>query len=123
LKILQGGWLPLVVAIVLFTLMTTWRTGRRIVGERLAQRAVTIDDFYTVIDYMKPVRVTGTAIYMTAQGKGVPPALVHNLQYNKVLHERVVILNIITVQQPHCSDDERVAVDMLQHGLYNVRLS
>ena len=52
----------------------------------------------------------------------MPPALVHNLQYNKVLHERVVILNIITVQQPHCREDERFAVDVLGHGLFNVRL-
>ena len=59
---------------------------------------------------------------MTAQSSGVPPALVHNLQYNKVLHERVVILNIITVQQPHCAEAERFAVDALGHGLYNVRL-
>ena len=52
----------------------------------------------------------------------MPPALVHNLQYNKVLHERVVILNIITVQQPHCAEDERFAVEVLGHGLFNVRL-
>jgi KUP system potassium uptake protein len=122
LKILLGGWLPLVVAVLIFTMMTTWRTGRQIVAERLSDRAVTIDDFYTIVDYMNPARVPGTAIYMTAQGSGTPQALVHNLQYNKVLHERVVILNIITVQQPHCSDDERVAVEELKHGLYNVRL-
>ena len=122
LKIMQGGWLPLVVAIALFTLMTTWRTGRHIVADRLSQKGVTLDDFFTIIDYMKPVRVPGTAIYMTAQGSGTPSALVHNLQYNKVLHERVVILNIITVQQPHCSDAQRVDVDVLPHGLFNVRL-
>jgi KUP system potassium uptake protein len=122
LKVMQGGWLPLVVAVVLFTLMTTWRTGRGIVAERLASRAVMLEDFYAVIDYMKPVRVPGTAIYMTAQGSGMPAALVHNLQYNKVLHERVVILNIITVQRPYCSPEERVEVDVLQHGLFAVRL-
>ncbi len=59
----------------------------------------------------------GTAVYMTAQTSGMPPALVHNLQYNKVLHERVVILNIITVQQPHCRDEERCEVEALGHGL------
>ncbi len=122
LKILLGGWLPLAVAVALFTMMTTWRTGRKIVAERLAQKAVTLDDFYTVVEYMKPARVPGTAIYMTAQGSGVPQALVHNLQYNKVLHERVVLLNIITVQQPHCSDDKRVEVETLKHGMYLVRL-
>jgi KUP system potassium uptake protein len=122
LKIVQGGWLPLFVAAVIFTLMTTWRTGRRIVGERLASRAVSLDDFFKIVDDMQPARVAGTAVYMTAQGSGTPPALVHNLQYNKVLHERVVILNIITVQQPHCREEERFAVEVLGRGLYHVRL-
>ncbi len=122
LKVLQGGWLPLVVAVFLFTLMTTWRTGRQIVAERLATRAVSLQDFFAMIDARKPARVPGTAVYMTAQISGVPPALVHNLQYNKVLHERVVVLNIITVQQPYCEEGERFAVELLGNGLYNVKL-
>ena len=122
LKIVQGGWLPLVVAIALFTLMTTWRTGRHIVAERLASRGMPLSEFFALIDTTKPVRVSGTAVYMTAQGSGTPPALIHNLQYNKVLHERVVILNISTVQQPHSADAERFAVEVLGQGLFNVRL-
>jgi KUP system potassium uptake protein len=122
LKILDGGWLPLAVAIAIFTLMTTWRTGRRVVAERLASRAVMLDDFFASIDYLKPVRVPGTAVYMSAQTTGVPAALVHNLQYNKVLHERVVLLGIVTVQQPYCQDDQRFKVESLGHGMYDVRL-
>ena len=110
------------VAVFLFTLMTTWRTGRHIVAERLASRAVSLKDFFAMIDTMQPARVSGTAVYMTAQVSGVPPALVHNLQYNKVLHERVVILNIITVQQPYCNEGERFSVELLGNGLYNVKL-
>ena len=122
LKIVQGGWLPLAVAAVLFTLMTTWRTGRQIVAERLARRSVSLEDFFRLVDSMQPARVPGTAVYMTAQGGGTPLALVHNLQYNKVLHERVVILNVVTTRQPYCNDEERYAVDVLSHGLFNVRL-
>jgi len=122
LKIIDGGWLPLAVAIALFTMMTTWRTGRKIVGERLASRALAIPDLFKMIADIHAVRVPGTAIYMTGQGSGAPPALVHNLQYNKVLHERVVLLNIITVQQPHCSEEERFSVDVLGEGVFNVRL-
>jgi KUP system potassium uptake protein len=107
---------------VLFTMMTTWRTGRAIVAERLASRSVSLADFFALVDAMQPARVPGTAVYMTAQPSGAPPALVHNLQYNKVLHERVVILNIQTVQQPHCDDAERFKVDVLGRGLFNVRL-
>ena len=122
LKIMQGGWLPLVVAIVIFTLMTTWRTGRKIVAERLASRAVLVEDFFTSIDFLKPARVPGTAVYMSAQTTGMPTALVHNVQYNKVLHERVVILSNSTVQQPYSAPEERVAVDDLGRGIFNVRL-
>ncbi|HEX6164602.1 MAG TPA: potassium transporter Kup [Vicinamibacterales bacterium] len=122
LKIPQGGWLPLVVAAVIFIMMMTWRKGRAIVGERMAKRAVLIEEFYGMIATLQPTRVPGTAIYMTGQGKGAPPALVHNMQYNKVLHERVVILNVITVKQPQCSDEERFTVEPLDQGIYNVRL-
>jgi KUP system potassium uptake protein len=102
--------------------MTTWRTGRQIVGERLASVGVSLDAFFKIVDTMKPVRVPGTAVYMTAQGSGTPLALVHNLQYNKVLHERVVILNIVTIQQPWCSDADRFTVEALSHGLFSVTL-
>jgi len=122
LKIMQGGWLPLVVAMVLFTVMTTWRRGRQIVAERLASRAVPLADFFATVDSTQPARVSGTAVYMSAQATGMPTALVHNLQYNKVLHERVIILTVATVQQPHASPDDRVAVEVLGHGLFNVRL-
>ncbi len=122
LKIVQGGWLPLVVAIGLFTMMTTWRTGREVVAERLASRAIPLSEFFALVDAKQPARVAGTAVYMTAQGSGTPPALVHNLQYNKVLHERVVILNVITLQQPHTAGEERFLVEALGNGLYNVRL-
>jgi KUP system potassium uptake protein len=122
LKVIQGGWLPLAVAALLFTLMTTWRTGRQIVAERLADRAIPLSEFFAMIAAKQPVRVAGTAVYMTAQGSGTPPALVHNLQYNKILHERVVILNVVTVQQPHCAEDERYAVESIGHGMFIVRL-
>ena len=71
---------------------------------------------------LQPARVSGTAVYMTAQGAGTPPALVHNLQYNKVLHERVIILNILTVQHPYSDESERFAVEELGNGVYNVKL-
>ena len=100
IKVMQGGWLPLVVAALLFTLMTTWKTGRRLVAERLTARATPIDVFMASLKALAPARVRGTAVFMTAQPHGTPPALVHNLRYNKVLHEHVVILTVTTVPQP-----------------------
>jgi len=122
LKILQGGWVTLAVAILLFTLMTTWKTGRRLVAERLTARAIPLETFSATVAAMQPVRVPGTAVFMTAQPTGTPPALAHNLQYNKVLHERVVVLTVVTAQQPHVPPDKRITIESLGHDLYNVRV-
>ncbi len=122
LKILQGGWVTLAVALGIFTLMTTWKTGRRLVGARLTARAIPIDRFVAMVAETKPVRVAGTAVFMTAQATGTPPALAHNLRYNKVLHQHVVILTVSTAQRPHVPRDERVTVEDMGHDLYNVRV-
>jgi KUP system potassium uptake protein len=122
LKIMQGGWVTLAVAIMLFTLMTTWKTGRRLVAERLTARAIPLDDFIATVAAMRPVRVPGTAVFMTAQPTGTPPALAHNLRHNKVLHEHVVVLTVSTAQQPHVAPDQRVSVEPLGHDLFNVRV-
>jgi KUP system potassium uptake protein len=123
LKILHGGWLPLVIGAVLFTLMTTWKTGRRIVADRLTDRAVPLEGFMSTVRSMQPVRVAGTAVFMTGQPLGTPPALAHNLRYNKVLHERVVMLMVTTRPVPHVSDEERVTIRDLGLGLYEVVIS
>jgi KUP system potassium uptake protein len=122
LKVLQGGWVTLGVALLLFTLMTTWKTGRRLVAERLTARAIPLPAFLATVESMQPVRVPGTAVFMTAQPTGTPPALAHNLQYNKVLHKHVVVLTVSTAQQPHVSAEERVSVEQLGHDLFNVRV-
>jgi KUP system potassium uptake protein len=122
LKLRQGGWVTLVVALLLFTLMTTWKTGRRLVGERLAARAVPLDEFLAMVAAVQPVRVPGTAVFMTAQPTGTPPALAHNLRYNKVLHEHVVVLTVSTAQRPHVPAAERVSVQPLGAGLVNIRV-
>jgi KUP system potassium uptake protein len=122
LKILQGGWLPLVIATLLFTLMTTWKTGRRLVAERLTARAIPLEDFMRGIEASRPARVHGTAVFMTAQPQGTPPALAHNLRYNKVLHEHVVILTVSTAQVPYVTPEEQVTVEELGQGIFNVRV-
>jgi KUP system potassium uptake protein len=122
LKVMQGGWVTLAVAALLFTLMTTWKTGRRLVAERLTARAVPLEEFIATVSAMKPVRVPGTAVFMTAQPTGTPPALAHNLRHNKVLHEHVVVLTVSTAQQPHVSDEDRISIEALGHDLFNVRV-
>jgi KUP system potassium uptake protein len=122
LKIMQGGWVTLAVALLLFTMMTTWKTGRHLVAERLTARAIPLDEFIATVAAIKPARVRGTAVFMTAQPTGTPPALAHNVRYNKVLHEHVVILTVSTAQRPHVPVEDRVSVESLGHDLYNVRL-
>ena len=122
LKIAHGGWLPLVMGGILFTLMTTWKTGRRLVAARLTARAVPIEEFLSTVQSQRPARVTGTAVFMTAQPKGTPPALAHNLRYNKVLHEHVVTLMITTARVPHVPPEQQIEVTQLGLGFFDVRV-
>jgi KUP system potassium uptake protein len=122
LKLLQGGGLPIVIGASIFTAMTTWKSGRRAVAERLVARAIPVDHFLEAITAAPPIRVPGTAVFMTAQPRGVPPALVHNLRHNKMLHEHVVLLTVGTAPVPHAPADQRVSVTALGQGLFVVRL-
>ena len=120
LKVAQGGWLPILIGVVLFTAMTTWKTGRRILFERLTARSIPLDRFMAIVADQSPARVPGTSVFMTAQAQGTPPALVHNLRHNKVLHEKVVVLTVLTTQVPHVPPDEQVEVRELGAGVSNV---
>jgi KUP system potassium uptake protein len=122
LKIVQGGWLPIAVALVGFTLMTTWKTGRRLMAERLTARATPLEDFMDAVTANPPLRVPGTAVFMTAQPRGTPPALAHNLRYNKVLHEYVVVLTVRTAPVPYVSREDQVTVEPLTNNVFNVRV-
>jgi K+ transporter len=116
------GWLPIAIGVALFTLMTTWKTGRRLVAERLTARAFPLEDFVAAVTVTPPTRVHGTAIFMTAQPTGTPAALVHNLRYNKMLHQHVVVLTVSTVPRPHVNPDERVTVLPMGANIYNTRI-
>ena len=122
LKIAHGGWLPLVIGGFLFTLMTTWKTGRQLVAARLTARALPIEDFLARIVETRPARVPGTAVFMTAQPRGAPPALTHNLRYNKVLHEHVVTLMVTTQPVPHVTADQQITVRAMGQGVFDVIL-
>ena len=121
-KLLHGGWLPLVIGALLFTLMTTWKTGRRLVADRLTARAFPLEDFMAAVSQTPPTRVSGTAVFMTAQPRGTPPALAHNLRYNKILHEHVIVLTVTTSHTPYVAPDKQVQVQPLGTGVYNVRV-
>jgi KUP system potassium uptake protein len=123
-KVAQGGWLPLSIAVVIFTMMTTWKTGRRLVAERLTARAFPLTEFMASVAAKPPRRVPGTAVFLTAQPRGTtPPALFHNLRYNKVLHEHVVVLTVATAPVPFIAENEdRLTIDPLGTGVSAVRV-
>ena len=120
LKIPDGGWVPLAIGIVIFTLMLTWKTGRAMVYTRLRNEAMELDPFIEAIGAHPPTRVPGTALFMTPNPDGVPHAMLHNLKHNKVLHEKIVILTVKFLDYPHTTPEERVRLDILPHEFYKV---
>lgn len=123
LKIPYGGWFPLVVAAAVYTIMTTWRKGRQILWERVQQRVLPLEGFVTSIATAepKPARVPGAAIFMSGNASGTPPVLLHNIKYNKVLHETVVVMTLVVEEVSHVEHPERISIEDLGHGFYRVR--
>jgi KUP system potassium uptake protein len=121
-KIPHGGWFPLVVAAVIFTLMTTWKRGRQILSTRMHATTLPFELFLADLERNPPARVPGTAVFMYGNADGTPPALLHNLVHNKVLHERVVLLTVDTQEIPVVADEERVSVAAEGHGFFRVSI-
>jgi len=121
-KVVDGGWFPLLIAAVAFTLMTTWRRGQQIVAESLRSVARPVSDLLRHLDTGAYARVAGTAIYMTGDPDTTPPAFIHNLKHNRALHERVVFLSVRTEEVPRIPTGERPKVTDLGDGMYQVVL-
>jgi KUP system potassium uptake protein len=120
-KIPDGGWFPLLVGFVVFALLTTWSKGRKLMRERLFQNAMPLDLF--IASATKSVcRVSGTAVFLSASPEGAPPALLHNLKHNKVLHERVILLTVSILSRPTVDDALRVEHSELGPGFFRIVL-
>ena len=122
-KIPAGGWFPLVVGAVIFTAMTTWKTGRGLLAERMNAGTMPIEMFLADVFRNPPHRVPGTAVFMYGNPAGTPPALLHSLKHYKVLHERTVFLSVTTEEVPHVEPAERLAVTELGEGFYRITLA
>ena len=120
LKIPDGGWFPLLIGGVVFTLLTTWKRGRAILMMRLAEDAMPLDLFIQSIEASPPTRVPGTAVFLTSTADRVPHALLHNLKHNKVLHERVVFLTIVTRDIPYVAERDRIEIAALGCEFYRM---
>jgi KUP system potassium uptake protein len=122
IKITDGGWFPLAVGIAVFTLMSTWFQGRRILTARLAESAMTVEDFIRSLAAKHFPRVRGTAIFMTRQHDGIPTTLLHNIKHNKVVHECVVFLTVDVEEVAHLAAEERHEWLDLGQGVYRLNL-
>lgn len=120
LKILHGGWFPLLLGAFMFTVMLTWKRGRDLVRANLQKHAIPLEDFLSSLFYDPPLRVPGLAIFMRGPGDGVPHAMLHNLSHNQVLHERVVFLTVYQRDVPWVPFSERIQIHDLGHNCYQL---
>jgi KUP system potassium uptake protein len=119
-KIADGGWFPLAVGALAFTLMSSWKRGRGLLAERLRKDSLPLSDFLATRGPDLAKRVAGTAVFMARDPEATPAALLHNLKHNKVLHERVVLLSVLSEEIPEVPEPERAEVEDLGGGFYRV---
>jgi KUP system potassium uptake protein len=122
LKIAEGGWFPIVVAAFVFALMATWCRGRRLLTEKRARDPMPLREFVAALRPDNPTRFPGTAIFMTRDLEHVPLALLHALKHYKVLHQRVVMMQVETEDVPHLPEEQRLEIGELGKGCYAKRL-
>ena len=120
-KIPDGGWVPLAMAAVIFTLLTTWSRGRALMRQNMTEGTIPVEVFAKSA-HGSATRVPGTAIFMASTNKGVPSALLHNIKHNKVLHERVVILTVATQDVPYVDEAERFTAKDMGNGFYRLTM-
>ena len=122
LKLLDGGWFPLLIGAAIFTLMVTWKDGRRILNEKMQSEALELPGFLEAVFAVPPQRVEGTAVFLTSATGTVPNALLHNLKHNKVLHQHNLFVTVTSHEVPWIALDKRVEIDPLGHDCWQVKV-
>jgi len=120
LKLVDGGWFPLLIAGGVYTIMLTWKDGRRLLKQKLKQDAIDLTSFLEAVFISPPTRVPGTAVFLTAETGTVPNAMLHNLKHNKVLHETNLFVTVISHEVPWIGMDKRVTIESLGHDCWQV---
>jgi len=123
LKLMSGGWFPLLIGSGMFTLMLTWKQGRKLMSDRLRDDAIELKGFLDAVFISPPTRVEGTAVFLVAEPGFTPNALMHNLKHNKVLHEYNLFVNVRHHEVPWIGFDKRLSVDALGHDCWQVTLN
>ena len=122
IKINDGGWFPLMIGIVMFALMTTWRDGRHMLSEKLRSDAIELKSFLDAVFISPPLRVSGTAVFLNADAGTTPNALLHNLKHNKVLHQQNLFVTVKSHEVPWIGFNKRIEVESLGHNCWQVML-
>lgn len=122
LKIAHGGWFPLAVGLVIFTLLSTWQRGRRLLRDRLLSTSIELEPFLELLEASPPIRVPGTAVFLNSNPDVVPHALLHNLNHNKVLHKRVFFVTVLSSNVPYVPRERRSELKKLGENMYRVLL-
>ena len=120
-KVMEGGWLPMLIGSICFLFMMTWYQGRKMVRDKAVENGIRIDSFIPSLLQYPPHRVEGTAVFLTAHINFVPSALLHNLKHNRVLHERVIFLKISVWDVPRVTDEDKISVKDMGSNVYLVR--
>ena len=120
LRFPHGGWLPVLAAAIVYLLMSTWHEGRRTLNWLIAKDQVPTRDFLTEVEKQEPVRVPGTAVYLASEASGIPRSLMHNLRFNRVLHERIVMLTFVQPEVPFVPPEERVEAESIAAGIERI---
>lgn len=121
IKFAQGGWFPLLVGAALYTIMTTWNRGRALLRVLLMERSIPVEELLRSIEGSRIPRVPGTAIFMTSEAEGVPVVLLHHLKHNKVLHERVILLSVLSREFPDVPQEKRLTIEPLSQGFFRAK--
>jgi len=121
-KVLDGGWFPLLIGVAMFTLMVTWKRGRRLMADRMHEDAIELEPFLESVFISPPVRVSGTAVFLSAEAGATPAAMLHNLKHNKVLHEQNLFVTVQHHEVPWVGFDRRCEVRALKHDCWQVTL-
>ena len=119
-KIANGGWFPLLVATGVFTIMVTWKRGRMLLDRRISTETLPLSDFVEDVEHTKPVRVPGSAVFLSSTRRGTPNVLLHHFKHNKVLHRQVVILSITTDAVPEVADEHKLHMKDFGQGFWGV---
>jgi len=122
LKLIEGGWVPIAIALALMALMTSWKRGRDLLLSRWRQDSLPLSSFLARLPQSRTVRVPGIAIFLTGNADYVPAALLHNLKHNKVLHEKVLFVTVNPIDEPEVSPEERAEISEMSPGIYRVIL-